>query len=50
MWEYKTIVAMPLTVAMLNEDGMVGWEHYLSVGNIHYFKRFIKVSAGKDRK
>lgn len=45
MWEYGTIIKLPLTADDLNAVGAQGWEHYLTIGNVHYLKRQIVVVA-----
>jgi len=51
MWEYKIVAQLSMGAADLNEHGRDGWEHYFVVGNLHYFKRFVKVvNAGKGSK
>ena len=54
MWEYKIIIDAGLTEDSLNAKGAEQWEHYLIVGNKHYFKRYVEIvkpkkGGSKDR-
>lgn len=38
-WEYKKEVVEAMSEDRWNEIGREGWEHYLTAGNRHMFKR-----------
>lgn len=48
-WEYHKEVSAVINVQKMNELGAQGWEHYLSTGNIHLFKRQIDIEQ-KEKK
>lgn len=54
MWEYKIIVENMLSEETMNNMGKEQWEHYITVVNRHYFKRYVEVvkpkkGGSKDR-
>lgn len=51
MWEYKKVATIEMSESDLNAYGKEGWEHYLVIGQMHYFKRLKqeKQRAVKDK-
>jgi hypothetical protein len=47
MWEYKVTIDAMLSEETLNAKGAEQWEHYFSIGNKHYFKRYVEVAKPK---
>ena len=48
MWEYRSLITAELDDKMLNTLGAEAWEHYMTIGNKHRFKRQINVNAFEE--